>query len=203
MRLYHNPLSSSARRALMTAIHLKVKFESVIIDQSKPEQRRQLEQVNPNGKVPALVDGDFVLWESYAIMQYLAERTPKQTLYPKDARARADVNRWMFWGASHFSPAVGILGWENWIKGLVGAGAPDPLEVERGEREIGKYAPVLDAHLAGREWICGDDVTLADLAIAPVLMVSEVARLPVRHYANLQAWYARVRELEAWQKTSL
>jgi glutathione S-transferase len=62
---------------------------------------------------------------------------------------------------------------------------------------------VLDAHLAGREWICGDEVTLADLAIAPVLMVSEVARLPVRHYANLQAWYARVRELEAWQKTSL
>jgi glutathione S-transferase len=203
MRLYHNPLSSSARRALMTAIHLGVKFESVIIDLSKPEHRRQLEQVNPNAKVPVLVDGDFVLWESYAIMQYLADRTPGQTVLPKEARARAEVNRWMFWGASHFAPAIGILGWENWMKGLVGAGAPDPQEVERGEMEVAKYAPILDTHLADRDWLCGDDVTLADLALAPVLMVTDLARLPIRQYTNIQAWYARVRELDAWQRTSL
>jgi len=187
----------------MTAIHLGIRFESVIIDLSKPEHRRQLEQINPNAKVPVLVDGDFVLWESYAIMQYLADRTPGQTVLPKEPRARAEVNRWMFWGASHFAPAIGILGWENWMKGLVGAGAPDPVEVERGERDVAKYAPILDAHLDGREWLCGDDVTLADLALAPVLMVSDLARLPIRQYANIQTWYARVRELDAWQRTSL
>src|SRR5579862_1624600 len=105
MRLYHHPLSSNARRAVMAALHLGTEVELVHVDLGKGEQRKpDYLKRNPNGKVPVLDDDGFLLWESCAIMQYLADRTPGQTLYPTELRARADVNRWLFWSAHHFSP---------------------------------------------------------------------------------------------------
>lgn len=201
MRLYHNPYSSNARRAVMTALHLKVPVELITVDLMDSGHRANLLRINPNSKIPVLEDGDFILWESCAIMQYLADRTPGQTIYPTDARARADVNRWLFWAAQHFAPAIGILTWENYIKGVIGLGDADPREVARGELQIAQFAAVLDQHLAQREWIVGDALTLADFTIAAPLMTTVRAKLPVLQYQNLQAWFARVQALDAWQKT--
>ncbi len=100
MRLYHHPMSSNARRAVMTVLHLGVDVDLVLVDLAKGEQRRpEYLRLNPNGKVPVLEDQGFVLSESHAIMQYLADRTLGQTLYPEAIQARADVNRWLFWSA--------------------------------------------------------------------------------------------------------
>jgi glutathione S-transferase len=202
MRLYHHPLSSNARRAVMTAVHLGVPVELVFVDLAKGEQREpQFLKLNPNHKVPVLEDDGFVLWESCAIMQYLADSTPRQTVYPDEARARADVNRWLFWCAQHFGPAIGILNWENSIKGMIGLGGPDPAEVQRGEQLVRELGGILDAHLAGRGWICGQALTLADLAIAAPLAEIERAKLPVAQFANLQRWFAGLRQLDAWKRT--
>jgi len=203
MRLYHHPMSSNARRAVMTAIHLGLPLELAVVDLMHPDDRRRLAELNPNGKVPVLADGDFLLWESCAIMQYLAEQVPGQTLYPQAGKARADVNRWLFWGAQHFAPAISVLTWERAWKGMTGNGGPDPLEVARGERELAECAVVLDAHLAGRQWLCGDSVSLAEFAVAAPLMYSEAVQLPLAQYANLQAWYQRVQQLPAWQQTQV
>ena len=114
MRLYHHPLSSNARRARMAAIQLDVDVELVLVDLSKGEQRRpEFLRLNPNGRVPVLDDDGFILTESHAIMQYLAVRTPGQSLYPTAPQARADVNRWMFWSAQLFQPAVSVINWEH------------------------------------------------------------------------------------------
>lgn len=201
MRLYHHPISSSARRAVLAAIHLGAPVELVTLNLLDADDRKHLLGINPNNKVPVLVDGDFILWESCAIMQYLAERTPGQTVYPTEARARADVNRWLFWSSQHFSPAVGILGFENFIKEMIGAGAADPAEVRKGETLVAQVAGILDAHLADREWLSGAGLTLADFAIAATLMHNEAAKVPVAHYAHLQAWFGRVQALPAWRKT--
>lgn len=204
MRLYHHPMSSNARRAVMTALHLGTKVDLVVVDLAKGEQRApEYLKKNPNGKVPVLDDDGFLLWESNAIMQYLADKTPGQTVYPNELRARADVNRWLFWSAHHFAPAVGVLGWENLIKPMIGAGDPDPAMVQYGEKLVTDHARVLDAHLDGKKWIAQDRVTLADLAIATPLMVIERAKLPVNGFANVMTWLRRVEGLEAWKKTSL
>src|SRR5580704_6368530 len=167
MRLYYFPASLNARRAVMTAIHLGVDVDLVVVDLAKGEQRRaDFLEKNPNGKVPVLEDDGFVLSESHAIMQYLADRTPGQSLYPGELRARADVNRWLFWSAHHFTPAVSVLGWENFVKPMIGAGGPDPEAVKRGEALGAEHARILDQHLAGKRWIAQDHLTLADLAIA-------------------------------------
>ena len=202
MRLYHNPMSSNARRTLMTAIHLDLPVELAEVDLMNMDDRRRLGELNPNVKVPVLADGTFLLWESCAIMQYLAGKAPGQTLYPEAAQARADVDRWMFWCAQHFAPAIGVLTWERAWKGMTGCGDADPLEVARGERELAECAFVLDQHLAGRSWVCGDSLSLADFALAAPMMYSDKVALPLAQYEHLQAWFARVQQLPAWQETN-
>jgi glutathione S-transferase len=202
MRLYHHPISSNARRVRMT-IHLNLPIELATLSLMEDKDRRQLATLNPNHKLPVLSDGDFVLWESCAIMQYLAEQVPGQTLYPQAPQARANVNRWMFWGSQHFGPAVSVLAWENVWKGKSGAGAADPVEVARGSRELARYAAVLDAHLAGRDWLAGDAVTLADFTLAAPLMYRDKAQLPLAPYTHIDAWFGRVQQLPAWRETNI
>ena len=201
MRLYYHPVSSNARRVLMTAIALDFPLELTEVSLMSEDDRRRLVELNPNSKIPVLQDGDFVLWESCAIMQYLADKTPGQTLYPQDLRVRADINRWMFWACQHFAPALSVLTWERIWKGMVGVGPADPVELARGEQDIAEYATVLDGHLAQRQWIIGDTLSLADFAVAAPLMYMEQAKLPLAEYANIMAWFGRVQQLDAWKKT--
>lgn len=203
MRLYHHPFSLNARRAVITAVHLRSPVELIVVDLQKGEQRQpRFLQLNPNHKVPVLEDDGFVLWESHAIMQYLADKTPRQTIYPAETRARADVNRWLFWCSQHFSPAVAILNWEQFVKGLIGLGAADPAEIQRGEQLVREFGGILDAQLANREWVCGDGLSLADFAIASALATGPAVKLPVAELGHLQRWFAQVQTLEAWQKTA-
>ncbi len=201
MRLYHHPASSNARRVLMAAHLLGTPLDLVEIDLGDEEARRPLAAVNINCKVPVLQDGDFLLWESCAIMQYLADRTPDQTLYPLDAQARADVNRWMFWAVQHFSPAIGVMTWENVWKGYTGNGPADPVELARGERDVREFGGILDRHLAGRQYVAGRCLTLADLALAAPIMYMDMAGLPLRSFPHLMEWFGRIEALEAWKTT--
>ncbi len=185
----------------MTAVHVNLPVERVQIDLRKGEHKKpEYLKLNPNGKVPTLDDDGFILWESRAIMQYLADKTPAgEKVYPKDLRARADVNHWMFWDAVHFSPAFGIVMFEKFVKGLLGMGAADPKEVERGEKQLAPLMPVLDAHLANRQWLCGDGVTLADFSIATPLNLAERAGIALP--AHVAAWYQRVAAVPAYKET--
>src|ERR1700748_1383248 len=106
MRLYQHPMSANARATVMTALQLNAPVELVHVALEKGEQSTPpFLKMNPNHRVPVLEDEGFYLWESRAIMQYLADLTPGQTLYPTALKARADVNRWLFWSGQHFAPA--------------------------------------------------------------------------------------------------
>jgi glutathione S-transferase len=202
MQLYYNTYSSNSRRVQLAADHLGIALDLVEINLGSADDRRRLGEVNANSKLPVLVDGDFVLWESCAIMQYLADGTPGQTVWPQERRARADVSRWMFWACQHFAPAIGVLTWEHiWKKFVTGQDA-DAKEVARGEADLAEAARVLDDHLATRRWLAGDAVTLADYAVVAPLMYKDRARLPLADYPNLLAWFGRVQELPAWQRTA-
>jgi len=200
MQLYYNPMSVNARRVMLAAAHLNAPLDMrLITNMREPEQRAALLAVNPNAKVPVLVDGDFVLWESGAIIQYLAEKTPGQTVYPTDLQTRMDIHRWMFWNAQHWAPPIGLFNWENNIKRWLGMGGPDTAVLARAEEELLRFARVLDDHLAGRQWVVGDALSLADFTLAAPLWSLEQAKLPVRDFAHLMAWFERVRALPAWQ----
>lgn len=203
MKLYYHPFSGNSRRVLLTAAHLRLPLERVLVDLPQREQKAEPHLArNPNGRVPVLDDDGFLLWESRAIMLYLCDKTPGQTLMPTEARAKADVNRWLFWCANHMQPAAGVLMAEHVVKQIVGRGPADPVEVARGEALFSQFCPVLDSHLNGRTWVTQDRVTLADYSIAASFAAAGPAQMPIQKYGNLMAWLGRVQELEAWRQTA-
>jgi glutathione S-transferase len=100
------------------------------------------------------------------------------------------------------APANTVLVFENFVKAVTGRGPADPGEIARGEALVAQYAPVLDAHLAGKTWVAQDRLTLADFSLAASFALAGAARLPIADYANLRAWLGRVQELDAWKRTA-
>ena len=98
MKLYNANLSPNALRVRAVANELEIPLEVIDIDLRKGEHKTPAYlAINPNGKVPVLVDGDFALWESRAINAYLAAMKPERGLYPSDPRRRAIVDQWSYW----------------------------------------------------------------------------------------------------------
>ena len=185
LKLHAFPLSPRSFKVLAVAHHLGIEHDLVICDLTKGEQRRpEFGAINPNHKVPALEDGAFKLWESNAMIGYLAAQKPEAGLMPADTRARADVAQWLFWESTTWDPAIAILAFERGVKALLGLGAPDPAEIEKGTQRVSAAAAILDAHLKGRQFISGDRLTLADFAIGSALVLQDIAQLPLEPYAG-------------------
>lgn len=203
MKLYINPMSPNVRRVRLTAAVLGLTLEEKKLDFAKGEHKNpEYLALNANGAVPTLVDGDFVLTESRAIMQYLASKKPESGLLPRDEQARADVTRWQFWDASHFSPQLGTLAFEKIVKPMMGMGEPEQRRIEDALTNFRRFAAVLDKRLQGKPYVVGSTLTLADLTLASSLMYAKQTEAPVGEFANIQSWFSKVSDTDAWKKTS-
>lgn len=199
MKLYTFPMSNNAMKVVAVIKHLSLDAESEMVDLSKGKQLEpDFVKLNPNHMIPTLRDGDFVLWESNAIMQYLCTKKPGSTLYPSDPKVQCDINRWMFWQSAHMGDAVAAIQFQRMVKGLLGRGGPDPAVVEPALESFHRFAKVLDGHLATREWLVGSGVTLADFSVGSCFIYAGPVQLPIEGYPNLQAWYGRLMALPSW-----
>lgn len=202
MKLYVNVMSPNVRRVRLTAAVLGLTLEEHPVDFRKGEQKQpDFLALNPNGQVPVLVDGDYVLTESRAIMQYLATKKPAAGLLPTDERLRAEVTRWQFWDSSHFSPQLGTIAFQRLLKPAFGLGEPEPAKIEEALTNFRRYAAVLNQHLGSRRYVVGDALTVADLTLASSLMYAQASQVPLAEFPNVQAWFARICELDAWKRT--
>lgn len=203
MKLYHFPISPNSRRVWAVINHLDLECELIPLDLAKGEQMSpEFIAINPNHQIPTLVDGDFILWESNAIMTYLCDKTPWQDLLPTETQARADVLRWLFWNASNWNSACGAFVFERLVKPLLKLGDADPAKLADGEARFHRFAAVLNDHLAEREWLSGGKLTLADYSVGAMLSLAEPAGMPWGEYANIKRWWASVEALEAWKRTA-
>lgn len=195
--------SPNSRKVLAVVHHLGIAVDLNWMDFFAGELRSPAYlALNPNGMVPALVDGELKLWESNAIMRYLAEGTSGQTLWPDDRRRRADVARWMDWELAHFNKALGVLSFETVAKpGFMGQ-PPDAAAVSWARRELTRFAPVLDAALAGRRHLVGDALTLADYAVAHLESFVDAVPFDWAPYPQLRGFFDRMRDQEHWARTA-
>jgi len=202
LRIHAFPLSPRGFKALVVANHIGIPYDFALVDLTKGAQRSpEFTALNLNQRMPVLEEDGFCLWESNAIIQYLATMKPELGLLPKDERARADVSRWMFWESAHWDQACAILVFERFVKGAFGLGAADPAEVEKGLAQFNRAAKVLDQHLKGRKFLCGDRLTVADFSVGAALIMAEKAQFPLEPYGEIRRWYAQLTALPAWQKT--
>jgi glutathione S-transferase len=194
MKLYDFAFSPNCRKVRSVAYELGIEFEHVPVNLVKGEQRApDFLAKNPNGRVPVLEDGDFVLWESVAILRYFAGKqsagAPK--LVPSGIREQVDMDRWLAWQGSHLSPAMAKVGFERIVKKLPGQGVPDQARIDEGTAEFVKLSAILDASLAGREYVAGP-LSLADFALAAHYSLAGMSGLDLTPYARVSAWLSRV-----------
>ncbi|HSC06965.1 MAG TPA: glutathione S-transferase family protein [Steroidobacteraceae bacterium] len=202
INLYVFPPSPRAFKVLAAATHLGLEHNVRLVDLPKGEHRTpEFTALNPNRKMPVLEEDGFVLWESNAILQYLAAKKPESGLLPTDARGRADVTRWQFWDMAHWDPACAILIFESLVKKLLAIGEPDPKEIAKGQERFKTVAEVLDAQLKDRQYVTGDALTVADISIGAPLNLARPAGIPFDQYPNIRRWHATLAELPAWRKT--
>lgn len=145
--------------------------------------------MNPNGLVPTLQDDDIVLWESNAIVRYLAAKHGAGTLWPVDPAARARADRWMDWQQTTLNPAVGPA-FVNLVR--TAPEKRDLAAVEASRVKTNLVTKVLDAHLAERPFLAGDTFTMAECVVGP--QVHRWLNMPIEreNRPNLQAWYERL-----------
>jgi glutathione S-transferase len=203
MKLYGFPPSPNTWKVRAVAAHLGIPLELEFVDLTKGASHTpEYLALNPTGRTPTLVDGDFKLWESAAIMQYIASQKPN-ALWPDNANARADIGRWQSWQLAHWSKeGCEPLIFNRLVKKILNLGAPDEAAVAKGNESFHKEAKVLDAHLATQPYLVGKAVTLADLSVAAPLFYTKEADLPVGPYARQQEWFGRVSALPCWRETA-
>ena len=203
MKLYGFPPSPNTWKVRACAAHLGIPLEFELVDLSRGEQRQPAYlALNPTGRTPTLADGDFTLWESNAILQYIASRT-SNSLWPNDDRVRADVTRWQCWQLAHWSSDACVpLVFNRLVKKLLNIGPPDEAAVAKATEAFHRDAKVLDAHLARQPYLVGSALTLADFSVAANLLYAKEAEMPVGSYSHLQDWYGRVSGLPCWKETA-
>ncbi len=203
MKLYGFPGSPNTWKVRAVAAHLGLAVQDVLVDLSKGEQRApDYLALNPTGRTPTLVDGDFVLWESAAIMQYLASQRPN-TLWPDDVRTRADIMRWQSWHLQHGAPgSCTPLLFERFVKRFFDMGAPDAAVVAKATQAFHREAAILEGHLSSRSHLVGDGLTLADFTVVSPLVYAAEAELPLDGYPRVRDWSAHVLALPAWRATA-
>jgi glutathione S-transferase len=199
MKLYNANLSPNALRVRAVAAELGIPLDVVEIDLRKGENKTaSYLAMNPNGKVPVLVDGDFVLWESRAIDAYLAGLRPEKGLYPADAKERAIIDQWSYWQAIHLGPAMQRVAFERVMKSKFGMGEPDENAIASQLKDIDQFLPILDANLADKAWVARD-LSVADFAMASTFMYRVPSAISLDKAPHVSAWIDRMEARPSWQ----
>ncbi len=201
MKLYQFAVSPNCQKVVALAHEVGTPLDVASVQLFKGEARTPaMLAKNPNGKLPILEDGDFVLWESTAMLAYIATKAGRGDLAPTTPRERAEVDRWTSWQGAHFGPAIRKVAFERIVKKLGGLGAPDEAVVKAGIEEFAVTANVLEQSLGTKEYVCGR-LSIADFALAPYAALTESCGLDLGPYPKAKAWLGRMAARDSMKKT--
>lgn len=202
IKIHGDAGSGSLRRVTTAAKIMGIALERVNVDLFKGESQTEefKARLNPHGLTPVLEDGDTVLWEAAAINLYLATKV-NSPLVGITEEERFQVLQWMFWSGEQWRTFTTTIFDERVGKTVMGVPRDEAL-IASAEGKIRAAARVLDKHLAGRQFMVGDALTLADIDIAGPFSQIDRARFPFREFPNLIAWHNNLlRSVPAWAET--
>lgn len=204
MKLYAHPISTTSRAVLLFIEENDIDVEYRTIDLFAGENRSAgFLSINPSGLLPTLVDGDFRLGESSAILKYLADRIGSPA-YPSDLRRRATVNERKDWINANLYRSFGYdLVYPQIFPHYRLAGeAAQAAQLERGREKSDAWLRILDQGLIGPDqpYMCGQDITIADYLGATFVTIGELIGCDFQGYPNIRRWLARMRRLKSWPK---
>ena len=202
MKIHADPITINCRKVIAGLKLMHAPYELAYVNYFEGEQKSDAYlKINPNSSMPALTEGDLVLWESNAILAYAADKIGADAFYPKDAKKRADINRWMFWESASWFGACYTYLVENCIKPLLG-GETDKAIVASNEVQWHKLASILDARLATSKFVCGPTPTIADISLAAPMHLHGWQKLPLDAHPSIKRWLLQdIEGLACWKET--
>ena len=197
MELYTFDISPNGKRVRIGAAEMGVPLELKNVDFPKGEQRRpEYLAINPVAKAPTLTDDGFAVWESAAILIYLATKSGS-ALYPSDAVARGDLMRWMFFGACHLDPYFTILVPERFLKARRNL-PPDEALCAYAELQLARFVPIVEQQLAKTGSHIAGAFGLADITLGCTLELSPMVKYDLAPFPCVRAWLDRLHSRPTW-----
>ncbi len=206
MKLYMHPLSTTSRPVRLFVAESNIAIDEEVVDlMTGAHMQPPYSKLNPSCLVPMLVDGDLKLTESSAILKYLADATGSPA-YPKDPKQRAKVNEVMDWINTNF--------YRDWGYNLCypqlfphqkrRSDEAQAATIEIGKENSKRWLKVLNDYWlgAGKPYLCGDQITIADYFAAGIVTLGEVIGVDFSPYPNVQKWLARMKKLPNWDKVN-
>jgi glutathione S-transferase len=197
MKLYSHPLSLNCYkvRLLLSFLGQEYDYENVdlVNDHHKSDEFLSL---HPLGQVPVLVDGDFSIWDSQAILVYLARKFENETWLPLTPETSAQITSWLSFAAKELAIGLAaarvhhLLGGQgiNFVTRL-------DIDIDRATAQAEKSLEVLNHYLSSHQWLAGDAPTIADIACFPAIEFAHEGKISVSAYPQVQAWVDRVNQL--------
>lgn len=191
MKLYHAHTSANSHKVRLLCSLLGLDYESAPVDLRAGEQREPaFLAVNPRGQVPVLEDGGRVIWDSAAIMVYLARKAGSEDWLPTEAGPLAEVTQWLQFSADE-------LRWgPHQVRRIKKAGRPGDLDaaLETTDRAL----RILEPHLTAHDWLAAGRPTIADIACFPYLALAPELGIALEPWPAVEAWITRIRALPGY-----
>lgn len=189
IKLYDNVESQNGYKIRLALSNMQLKYEWVSLNLQAGEQKQDsFLKLNPNGKVPTLVDGDFAIWESNAILLYLGRRFVPNTLIPQGLPQLGVMLEWMFFEATQLSRYVGSA---RFLTRYMPPERVNPQELARTREQANRAIKILNAHLATEDFLAGC-YSLADISCYAQLVVASEGKIGLDDFQAIQKWQRRV-----------
>lgn len=202
MKLYMHPASNTSRPVALLIAENKLPIEMQVVDlMTGAHLQPDYLAVNPNGLVPTLVDGDFTLTESSAILKYLADKIDSPA-YPKDLKRRAKVNEMMDWLNTNFyrDYAYGFIYPQIFPHHKRPSDEIHSGTIAWGKQRTEVWLQLLNDHWIGpgKPYLCGNEITIADYFGAGLVTLGEVIGIDFGKYPNIDRWLGNMKTLKSW-----
>lgn len=187
INLYYHPISLPSLAPIFAAEAMKLSYERRVVDLQNGEQRSEtFTSINPFQRVPALKEDGFTLSESGAILRFLA-RENANALYADDAKSQGRIDQWMDYIAHHIRHNVGRIQFNKFVARLIGQDS-DEKSLAEAERFLAQNLPPIEAQLSRTKYLCGDDMSLADIVLLSALEPNNLLSLDLSGCPNLVKW---------------
>lgn len=199
MKIYGLDFSIPVLKVRYLANYMNLDYEPTDVNLAKGEGRsKEYLQKHPAGKIPVLEDGDFTLWESGAIIRYLA-RKENSSVYPEDIKAQAVVDQWLDFGSLHIMSAMGRVLFNKIMAPKFNLDV-DEKSLQCGYEFLERFCPIVDEQLGKNTFLAGDTISLADFNMLAALDPCEVIEFDVKRFANIAKWRDELRQKDWYQK---
>ncbi|MGO9935600.1 MAG: glutathione S-transferase family protein [Steroidobacteraceae bacterium] len=201
--LYSTALSANGRKVLAVSRQLALDIDIRLVNVYRGEGRHaEYLAINPTGKIPTLVDGDLKLYESNAILLYLCEAHGDYRLWSRHPKPRGRIARWLFWESAHWQPTLAVLLSPCVGHRLLPNLVPPPAAGPAWDADqLAPLMAALETALGASAFLAGDEITIADFAVAGMTTYFGVAGFPFERYPAFDRWYRQIEMLDAWRGT--